>query len=372
MVAGFASLLRLARIGAICGLQPIAIRKLAVISRGRLRSFSMFDTYPQDASLTPQLTAKKLIALVQDLVTAPAAGAMNRSESLQLMDLALQVPRLASHVVEAVLEGEVASGSAAGASLKAHQQDPVWSRPYAMHAQAYAPLFKHGPMLHLGILGAIAQSTWPRTEIENLRRALSHGADVVHAAHVLRRDFDTIVAEAVTMLEKLQEVRRIKSRSSMHVVQIEAYLAALQSAGSLRGKRCIDLGAGMGELVSYLQSEGALVQSSELVADSDLLFGIPEQPRFDVVFATALMEPGAFSWPRTGLNLQEYNERSDELVEAAARLLVPGGYLVVRNLNHPLPFSNVAIEASCLHYVPTLLPFCTPSFGGRMAVWRKL
>ena len=332
----------------------------------------MFDTYPQDAALTPQVTAKQLIALVKELVTAPSAKGLNRSESLQLMDLALQVPRLASHMVEAVLEVAMESGGMAGLCIKMHQQDPVWSRPYPIHAQAYAPLFKHGPMLHLGILGAIAQSTWPRTEIENLRRALSHGADVVHAAHVLRRDFDTIVDEAVTMIEKLQEIRKIKGKSTMHVVQIEAYLAALQSAGSMRGKRCIDLGAGQGELVAHLQTEGALVQSCEWVADSDLLYGIAEQPRFDVVFATALMEPGAFSWPHVGLNMQEYGERSDELIEAAARLLVPGGYLVVRNLNYPLPFSHMALEASCLHHVPTSLPFCTPSFGGRMAVWRKL
>ncbi len=332
----------------------------------------MFETYPQDAALTPQLTAKKLIGLVKELVMAPSDGALNRSESLQLMDLALQVPRLASHMLEAVLEVTVESGSMAGLCIRRHQQDSIWSKPYPIHAQAYAPLFKQGPMLHLGILGAIAQSSWPRTEIENLRRALSHGADVVHAAHVLRRDFDNIVAEAVTMIEKLQEVRKLKGQSTMHVVQIEAYLAALQSAGSMRGKRCIDLGAGSGELALYLQAEGATVQSTELTADSDDLYGIDEQPRFDVVFATALMEPGAFSWPHVGLNLQEYNDRSDELVEAAARMLVPGGYLVVRNLNHPLPFSNVALESSCLHHVPTLLPFCTPSFGGRIAVWRKL
>ena len=332
----------------------------------------MFEIIPQDASATPPSTAKKLIALVKDLIAVPAAGPRDRSEALQVIDLVLQTPRLASQMVEAVLEGEVASGSAAGAAIGAHQQDPVWARPYPIHAQAYAPLFKNGPMLHMGILGAMAQSTWPRTEVENLRQALSHSADVVHAAQVLRRDFDTIVAEAVAMLDKLQDMRKLKSKSAMHVVQIEAYLAALQTAGSVRGKRCIDLGAGQGELAEHLQSEGALVQRTELTANSDYLYGVPEQPQFDVVFATALMEPGAFSWPRVGLSMQAYHGRSDELVQAAARMLVPGGYLVVRNLNHPLPFSNAALERGGLLHVPTLLPFCTPSFGGRIAVWRQV
>ena len=325
-----------------------------------------------DMGLTPQATALKLLKLVSSLAhtNKPLASA-DRMQLLTVLDLALQAPRLGNHLIDAIIDQHVKDDAVGGKLIQEHRDNATWSRPYPLGIQQYSPLFKDGPMLHLGLLGALQQSAWPRVELTRLRNLVGAGDDAHEAAQVLVKDFQAIASEATQVVVQLLNIKELRASSSIHVVQIEAYLAATAVEGSLAGHNCIDLGSGGGELVSFLQQQGAWACGSELDPPGPGLFGVAEEPKFDVVFATGFMEPGAFSWPDVGMSVSAYNDRVDDLITTAAKLLKPRGILVVRNVNFPLMFTARALKESGLTQEPVRLPFCTPSFGGRLAVWRK-
>lgn len=325
-----------------------------------------------DMGLTPEATASKLLKLVSGLGTSsePLTSA-DRMQLLTVLDLALQAPRIGNHLIDAIIDRHVKDNAEDGKLIQQHRQSDTWSRPYPLGTQMYSPLFKDGPMLHLGLLGALQQSSWPRVELTRLRNAVGAGDDAGEAAQVLIDDFATIAREVTELVGKILTIKEIRAKASVHVVQIEAYLAAIAVEGTLAGHQCIDLGSGGGELVSFLQEQGAWACGTEVDPPGPGLFGVVEEPKFDVVFATGFMEPGAFSWPDVGMSVQAYNDRVDELVTTAAKLLKPGGIMVVRNVNFPLMFTARALRTSGLRREHVMLPFCTPSFGGRLAVWRK-
>lgn len=326
--------------------------------------------------LTPKITAGKLIQLVHELAAsgrAPSGG--DRMHVLALLDIALQAPRLGILLVEAILEGVATHDTPTGAAVAAHLKDAVWAKPYPLHAQEYAPWFTGGPLLHVGLTGAIQQSSWPRLAILRLRDAVANQDGIAATATAMQEDFATIAAEAAERVTRIGLIKALRKTSGMHVVQIEAYLSALfaldKRDGDLRGCDVVDLGCGEGELVSFLRAQGARVAGSEVDPHAGLL-GVPEQHQFDVVFATGLFEPGAFMWPGMGVNHYEFDRRGDELIAAAARLLRPDGVLVVRNVSYPIPFAPHVVASLGLVYQHVLMPLATPTFGGRTAVWRRV
>lgn len=315
--------------------------------------------------------AHDLVDQIRRLAAQQAEASAAREPLLASLQAVLSTEPLAASLIDAIVTLASRSGSAADAGLAAHLADAEWSRSFPLSVQPYAPIFAPDPQLHLTVPAGLAAATWPRDSLVLLQDALISGNPVDAIVRTLADGFAHVLSQVRSLVDRLDTFRTFKKASSMHVVQIEAILAAEEVAGGVAGKRAIDLGSGNGEIVAYLNSQGAVAQGSEADTAPHTLLGVQEVPEFDLVFATGFMEPGAYFWPGKGANYLEYNSRADELLTAAARLLRPEGLLVVRNVNHPLPFTAGAIHAAGLTYQPLLMPLCVPSFGGRLAVWRK-
>ena len=318
---------------------------------------------------TPRSACQELIRAVFGLAGAgQIAASGDRQHIISLIDLVLQVPALTASVIDAIVINVAKTDIAP--EVLTHLTDAVWSKPYPLHVQPYARVFRPDPMLHLGLMGGMQQSSWPRQSLARLREALATRGDAQHESVVLSDDFSTIAAQVRTLAQGVQQIKELKARTPMDVAQIETILAAQQVLGTLAGHDILDIGRTSIEVVTYLTQQGARARQSG--ADTTQgLYGLPPTPAFDLVLATGVLEPGAFEWPGIGTNHYDFDLRVDELVAAAAQLLRPNGVLVVRNVSYPLPFTREALVQAGLSYVPTDIPFATPSFGGRSAVWRR-
>ncbi|HET6344883.1 MAG TPA: hypothetical protein VFH51_08115, partial [Myxococcota bacterium] len=288
-------------------------------------------------SLAPA-AAHNLLQLIDELAAdASSARGAKRMQALALIDVALQAPRLAYHLVVAVLQRSLAARDERDPLVR-HVADKAWAKPYPIAVQEYEPLLKGGPLLHLGLMGLLQQSPWPRQELRCLSERVSNEdfTGVQSAARYLQVDFAHVVDDADVLAARLGVIRAIKANSSMHVAQVEAYLAATQGRPSLNGLDAIDLGCGGGELVEALEDAGANAVGSELGGHNHSLLGVDPDARFDIVIATGLFEAGAFFWPGQGVNAGLFEERSGDLISAAATLLKPTGRLIVRNISYPI------------------------------------
>jgi ubiquinone/menaquinone biosynthesis C-methylase UbiE len=139
---------------------------------------------------------------------------------------------------------------------------------------------------------------------------------------------------------------------------------------SIEGKRLIDLGCGFGALAAFFASKGAIVTGIDPIADRlDVGRAVAAEHDLPVEFSQGRMEKLGFADESFDLAIQNNSlcyitEREDRrsALSETARVLAPGGILVIRNPNrwHPRDqFTNLPL-------IPLLPPHAATRLSERL------